>query len=86
MGVGDEVTRANNTSGHFCNDRGNVESTERTSDFSQISFLENLVVALDAVANGKLSPALKSDTTLGVFAHFGDVLLDVFQGSDSTCP
>lgn len=54
-------------------------------DKSQVSFLVDLLVALDMVSNSKVGPVLKGDTTLGVFAHFGHVLLDVFEGRHRTC-
>ena len=48
---------------------------------SQISLLVDILVALDTVTRSKGRPAVKANTTFGVFAHFGHVLLDVLQRS-----
>lgn len=42
-----------------------------------MSFLKNLLIALDLVADSKVRPVLESNTALGVFAHFGYVFLNV---------
>lgn len=52
------------------------------SESSQVALLEDLFVALDVVAHGKVDPALEADTALGVFAHFGHVFLDIFERGD----
>lgn len=44
---------------------------------SEVSLLEDFLVALDVVANGKVGPAIEADTTFRVFAHLCYVLLDV---------
>lgn len=43
----------------------------------QVSLLEDFLIALDMVANGKVGPAIEADTTFRVFAHLRYVLLDV---------
>ena len=44
-----------------------------------MTLLENLFVTLNVIADGKVGPAFKGNTTLSVLAHFGNVLLDVLQ-------
>lgn len=50
---------------------------------SQMTLFEDLFVALDVIADGKVGPAFESDTALGILAHFGNVLLDVLQRGHS---
>lgn len=46
---------------------------------SQVALLEDFFVAPDVIANLKVGPALEADTTFGIFAHFGHVLLDILE-------
>jgi hypothetical protein len=61
-----------------------VESGCVEASISQIPLLIRPLKALDVIAGLEVGPVLKSDTALGVFAHFGDVLLDVLQGRNGT--
>lgn len=45
----------------------------------KVALFVDLLVTLDVIANGKTRPAFESDTTFGVFAHLGNVLLDVLE-------
>ena len=46
---------------------------------SQVALLKDLLVTLDMIADNEVGPAFEGDTTLGVLAHLGNVLLDILQ-------
>lgn len=62
--------------------RNTIAMKHNRSENSQVALLGNLFVALDVVADGKVSPAIEADTALGVLAHFGHIFLDILQGGD----
>lgn len=75
------MIQTNNTSGHH--NRTDLDVKERV--ISQIALLGDLFVALDMVTRCEICPVFESDTTFCVFAHFGDVFLDVLEGNHCAC-
>ena len=47
---------------------------------SQEALLGDLFVALNVVTDCEVGPVFEGDTALGIFAHFGHVLLNVLEG------
>jgi len=69
------IAQTNNTS--------DQDSKAMTADvkvsISQIPLLVRALKALNMIAGLEVRPVLEADTALCVFAHFGNVLLDVLQ-------
>ena len=45
----------------------------------KVSLLNNFFIRLYVIADLELEPVLETETALGIFAHFCDVLFDVAQ-------
>jgi hypothetical protein len=61
-----------------------MPAISQDSRFLEITLLKDLFIALDMIANSEVSPALESNTALGIFAHLGDILFDVLKGVHGT--
>ena len=47
--------------------------------------LHDFLVRLDLIADLETRPGFEAHAALGALAHFGDVLLDVFEGGEGAC-
>ena len=47
--------------------------------------LHDFLIRLDLIADLEIRPGFEAHAALSALAHFGDVLLDVFEGGEGAC-